>query len=107
PQGALASLLTRGRARLQRRLGRHGLDPRPATPCLGAALVGPTLRLASPTLDVLAGTVPARVAELSSGVITAMSRQKLLSALVVVFAFVALLAGGIPLLGVLLAGDEA
>jgi RNA polymerase sigma factor (sigma-70 family) len=93
PVGTLSSLLCRGRERLRQRLARHGLGaPAETAPAaLPAGMVASAVRLAlSPTPDA----IPARVAELASGVITEMARQKLLTAWGVVLAVAVLLAGG-------------
>jgi RNA polymerase sigma factor (sigma-70 family) len=100
PVGTLSSLLCRGRERLRRRLERYGLSPQPApVAAVPAGLVAPAVRIAlSSTCDGAAGAVPARVAELASGVIAEMSRQKLLTGWAIVLAVAVLLGGGsVPL----------
>lgn len=100
PVGTLSSLLCRGRERLRERLARHGLSaPTEHSPAaLPVGLVAPAVRLALSSCDGSAGAVPARVAELACGVITEMSRQKMLTAWGVLLALVLLLgAGSVPL----------
>jgi RNA polymerase sigma factor (sigma-70 family) len=86
PLGTVSSRLSRARARLQGRLARQGLAPRPAV--LPAALVENGMHLA------LAGSVPASIADLSSGVINEMIRHTICKTLLLTCAAVLLFAGG-------------
>jgi RNA polymerase sigma factor (sigma-70 family) len=107
PVGTVSSLLSRGRERLRERLARHGLTaPAEAAPaCLPAGLVAPAVRFA---LSSSAGAVPARVAELAGGVLTEMSRQKMLTAWGALLAVAVVLGGGsVPLLHSLGSRGEA
>jgi RNA polymerase sigma factor (sigma-70 family) len=97
PTGTVSSLLSRARERLRGRLARHGLDPQPTPPAVPAALVAPTVRLACSPPEAL-GAALSRIVELSSGVITEMSRQKLMTGFTVVLSIAVLFGGGsIPL----------
>ena len=108
PEGTLAGRLTRGRAMLAKRLARHGLavsggtqaavlSQQAASACVPTSVQASTIKaltLAAAGKTAATGVVSAKVAALTEGVLKAMLRNNLKTAMTVLFVVLGMLVFG-------------